>query len=125
PLHVKPMAAVPAAAPDTAVSNTTRAEYLAMVEKAKEYIRAGDIFQVVPSQRFEVPYAGRPIELFRALRHVNPSPYMFCLEFGDFALVCSSPKVHVRCINGGVDIRPIAGTRWRGKTPEEDDALAA
>ncbi|HWB02228.1 MAG TPA: anthranilate synthase component I [Verrucomicrobiales bacterium] len=125
PLHVKPMAAVPAATPETAVSNTTRAEYLGMVEKAKEYIRAGDIFQVVPSQRFEVPYTGRPIELFRALRHVNPSPYMFCLEFGDFALVGSSPEVHVRCMNGRVDIRPIAGTRWRGKTAAEDDALAA
>ncbi len=125
PLHVKPMAAVPAATPDTAVSNTTREEYLGMVEKAKEYIRAGDIFQVVPSQRFEVPYAGRPIELFRALRHVNPSPYMFCMEFGDFSLVGSSPEVHVRCMNGRVDIRPIAGTRWRGKTEAEDNALAA
>jgi len=125
PLHVKPMAAVPAAAPDTTVSNTTREEYLGMVEKAKEYIRAGDIFQVVPSQRFEVPYTGRPIELFRALRHVNPSPYMFCMEFGDFSLVGSSPEVHVRCMNGRVDIRPIAGTRWRGKTEAEDNALAA
>jgi anthranilate synthase component 1 len=125
PLHVKPMAAAPAVTPETAVSNTTRKEYLEMVEKAKEYIRAGDIFQVVPSQRFEVPYGGRPIELFRALRHVNPSPYMFCLEFGDFSLVGSSPEVHVRCMKGRVDIRPIAGTRWRGKTVEEDDALAA
>jgi len=125
PLHVKPMAAAPAIAPDAAVSNTTRDEYLAMVEKAKEYIRAGDIFQVVPSQRFQVPYTGRPIELYRALRHVNPSPYMFCLELGDFSLVGSSPEVHVRCMNGRVDIRPIAGTRWRGKTEAEDNALAA
>ena len=125
PLHVKPMAAVPAPAPAAAVSNTTREEYLGMVDKAKEYIRAGDIFQVVPSQRFEVPYTGRPIELYRALRHVNPSPYMFCLELGDFSLVGSSPEVHVRCMNGRVDIRPIAGTRWRGKTEAEDDALAA
>ena len=115
PLHVKPMAAVPSASPVTAVSNTTREEYLSMVEKAKEYIRAGDIFQVVPSQRFEVPCAARPIELFRALRHVNPSPYMFCMEFGDFSLVGSSPEVHVRCMNGRVDIRPIAGTRWNSK----------
>jgi anthranilate synthase component 1 len=125
PLHVKPMAAAPAAAPANAVSNTTKEEYLAMVDKAKEYIRAGDIFQVVPSQRFEVPYTGRPIELYRALRHVNPSPYMFCMEFGDFSLVGSSPEVHVRCMNSRVDIRPIAGTRWRGRTEAEDNALAA
>ena len=107
------------------VSNTTQAEYEAMVEKAKEYILAGDIFQVVPSQRFEADYPGRPIDLYRALRHVNPSPYMFCLQFGDeFALVGSSPEVHVRAIDGKIEIRPIAGTRWRGKTPEEDAALA-
>jgi anthranilate synthase component 1 len=96
-----------------------------MVRKSKEYIRAGDIFQVVPSQRFEVPYTGRPIELYRALRHVNPSPYMFCLELDDFSLVGSSPEVHVRCTNRRVDIRPIAGTRWRGATEAEDEALAA
>ena len=126
PLHVQPMAAAPAAAaPPHAVSNTTKEEYLHMVEKAKEYIRAGDIFQAVPSQRFEVPYTGRPIELYRALRHVNPSPYMFCLELSGFSLVGSSPEVHVRCIHGRVDIRPIAGTRVRGKTETEDNALAA
>lgn len=106
-------------------SNTTREEFLQMVVRAKEYIQAGDIFQVVPSQRFQTPYSGRPVELYRALRHVNPSPYMFCLEFGDFALVGSSPEVHVRCRNGRVDIRPIAGTRWRGRTEEEDNRLAA
>ncbi len=106
-------------------SNTTRAEYEAMVEAAKEYILAGDIFQVVPSQRFEAEFPGRPIDLYRALRFVNPSPYMFCLQFGDeFALVGSSPEVHVRAIDGKIEIRPIAGTRWRGKTPEEDEALA-
>ncbi|MEM6915464.1 MAG: anthranilate synthase component I family protein, partial [Verrucomicrobiota bacterium] len=86
---------------------------------------AGDIFQVVPSQRFESDYEGNPIDLYRALRHVNPSPYMFCLEFGDeFSLVGSSPEVHVQAIDGQIKIRPIAGTRWRGKTQEEDDALA-
>ncbi|MBP6783684.1 MAG: anthranilate synthase component I, partial [Verrucomicrobiales bacterium] len=107
-------------------SNTTRAEYEAMVLRAKEYILAGDIFQVVPSQRFENDYTGRPIDLYRALRHVNPSPYMFCLQFGDeFALVGSSPEVHVQAIDRHIKIRPIAGTRWRGKTQEEDDALAA
>ncbi len=106
-------------------SNTTREEYEGMVLKAKEYILAGDIFQVVPSQRFESDYTGRPIDLYRALRHVNPSPYMFCLQFGDeFALVGSSPEVHVQAIEGRIRIRPIAGTRWRGKTAEEDQALA-
>jgi anthranilate synthase component 1 len=106
-------------------SNTTKEEYEDMVRKAKEYILAGDIFQVVPSQRFESDYTGRPIDLYRALRHVNPSPYMFCLEFGDeFSLVGSSPEVHVQTIDGRIKIRPIAGTRWRGETQEEDDALA-
>src|SRR5690606_39846092 len=82
-------------------------------------------FQFVPSQRFATDFHRSPVDLYRALRHVNPSPYMFILEFGDFALVGSSPEVHVRAIGGRIDIRPIAGTRWRGKTPEEDDALAA
>jgi len=107
------------------MSNTTQAEYEAMVLKMKEYIGAGDIFQGVPSQRFETDYSGTTLDLFRALRHVNPSPYMFCLDFPQgFALVGSSPEVHVKCMNGRIDIRPIAGTRWRGKTTEEDDALA-
>ena len=106
-------------------SNTTKEEYMAMVEKAREYIHAGDVFQVVPSQRFEADFKGVPIDLYRALRSVNPSPYMFCLQFPDnFALVGCSPEVHVRAIDGHIDIRPIAGTRWRGETQEEDDALA-
>jgi len=105
--------------------NTTREEYEDMVRKMKEYIAAGDIFQGVPSQRFETAYSGSTIDLFRALRHVNPSPYMFCLDFPQgFALVGSSPEVHVKCMDGRIDIRPIAGTRWRGKTQGEDDALA-
>jgi len=108
-----------------AASNTTQAEYEQMVRDGKEYIAAGDVFQFVPSQRFETDFARPPVDLYRALRYVNPSPYMFILELGDFALVGSSPEVHVRSINGRIDIRPIAGTRWRGKTPEEDDALAA
>lgn len=96
-----------------------------MVLKMKEYIAAGDIFQGVPSQRFETEYAGSTLDLFRALRHVNPSPYMFCLDFPQgFALVGSSPEVHVKCLDGRIDIRPIAGTRWRGETAEEDEALA-
>ncbi|MDF1816191.1 MAG: anthranilate synthase component I [Verrucomicrobiales bacterium] len=107
------------------VSNTTREEYEGMVERAREYIFAGDIFQVVPSQRFEAEFTGKPIDLYRSLRHVNPSPYMFCLQWGDeFALVGSSPEVHVQAIDGRIKIRPIAGTRWRGKTEAEDEALA-
>ena len=109
----------------TPSGNTTREEYEGMVLKMKEYIAAGDIFQGVPSQRFETAYSGSTIDLFRALRHVNPSPYMFCMDFPQgFALVGSSPEVHVKCMNGRIDIRPIAGTRWRGKTTAEDDALA-
>lgn len=105
--------------------NTTQEEYEAMVRKAQTYIGTGDAFQVVPSQRFETDYSGSSINLYRALRHVNPSPYMFILQLDDFSLVGSSPEVHVRSINGRIDIRPIAGTRWRGKSKEEDDALAA
>ncbi|MCB1243454.1 MAG: anthranilate synthase component I [Verrucomicrobiales bacterium] len=109
-----------------ASSNTTQSEYEGMVRAAKEYILAGDIFQVVPSQRFTADYTGSPIDLYRALRHVNPSPYMFCLQFGEeFALVGSSPEVHVRAVDGQITIRPIAGTRKRGNTQEEDNALAA
>jgi len=106
-------------------SNTTREEYFAMVRAGQEYIRAGDIFQFVPAQRFETPYDGKPLELYRALRFINPSPYMFCLECEDgFSLVGSSPEVHVRLTDGLIEIRPIAGTRPRGKTPEEDAANA-
>ncbi len=99
-------------------TNMTRDEYIGMTSRMQEYIGAGDIFQVVPSQRFEVPYGGRPIDLYRALRSINPSPYMFCLEFGDLALVGSSPETHVRCEDGRVAIRPIAGTR-----PVSQDAV--
>ena len=107
-------------------SNTTQEEFYAMVRKAHEYIHAGDIFQVVLSQRFQADYDGDPLHLYRALRFINPSPYLFCLKFGgEFALVGSSPEVHVRVINGEVTIRPIAGTRRRGATPEEDEANAA
>jgi anthranilate synthase component 1 len=97
-----------------------------MVSDGKEFIRAGDIFQFVPSQRFSADYAGDPLTLYRSLRFVNPSPYMFCMKFdGRFSLVGSSPEVHVRAINGRIEIRPIAGTRKRGATPEEDEANAA
>ncbi len=124
PLHVSPLnglADVKAPAPR---SNTTQTEYEEMVLKAKDYIAAGDAFQVVPSQRFEADFEGCNIDLYRALRHINPSPYMFVYETPEFSLVGSSPEVHVRSVDGRIDIRPIAGTRWRGETPEEDDALA-
>jgi anthranilate synthase component 1 len=89
----------------------------------KEYIRAGDVIQVVPSQRFSRPFTKTPLDLYRALRTVNPSPYTFILDAGDFALVGASPEVHVRLTDGLVEIRPIAGTRARGATHEEDLAL--
>lgn len=126
PLHTKPMRTRMADAGDggDVRSNTTKEEYMGMVEAAKEYIHAGDIFQVVPSQRFETDFEGTPLDLYRALRHVNPSPYMFVLTCpGGFSLVGSSPEVHVRCIDKKVEIRPIAGTRWRGETEAEDAAL--
>ena len=124
-LHIPPLNGLASFDTPEATSNTTQAEYEAMVTKAKEYIAAGDAFQIVPSQRFETSFSGTPVDLYRALRHVNPSPYMFILQMDDFALVGSSPEVHVRAINGRIDIRPIAGTRWRGQTPQEDDKLAA
>lgn len=106
-------------------SNTTREEFHAMVNASHEFIHAGDIFQVVLSQRFETDFEGDALQLYRALRHINPSPYLFCLKFGsEFALVGSSPEVHVRAIEGNITIRPIAGTRKRGATAEEDDANA-
>jgi anthranilate synthase component 1 len=103
--------------------NFTRPEYEKLVDDVKEYIRAGDIIQVVPSQRFSLPFTKTPLDLYRALRTVNPSPYTFILDTGDFALVGASPEVHVRLTDGLVEIRPIAGTRPRGATPEQDMAL--
>ncbi len=125
PLYVSPLNGLAEIEVPEPCSNTTQAEYEEMVLKAKEYIAAGDAFQVVPSQRFEADFGGSNIDLYRALRHINPSPYMFVYETPGFSLVGSSPEVHVRAIDGRIDIRPIAGTRWRGKTKEEDDALAA
>ena len=105
-------------------SNTTKKEYFDIVEKAKAYIRAGDIFQVVPSQRFQVPFDLPPFALYRSLRRLNPSPFLFYLNFEDFAVVGSSPEILVRVRDKKVTIRPIAGTRPRGATPAEDRALA-
>jgi anthranilate synthase component 1 len=123
----RPGAASPAAMKQTteaAVSNTTHAEYLAMVEKAKEYVRAGDIFQVVPSQRFSRPFTLPPFALYRALRRLNPSPFLYFLNFPGFAIAGSSPEILVRLRDGVVTIRPIAGTRPRGATDSEDRKLA-
>jgi anthranilate synthase component 1 len=104
-------------------SNTTAAEYESMVRQAKEYIAAGDIFQVVLSQRFESPYTLPPFSLYRALRRVNPAPFLYFLDYGSFAVAGSSPEILVRAREGRVTIRPIAGTRPRGATPHEDQAL--
>ena len=101
-------------------SNLTRDQFEDSVRKAQEYIRAGDIIQVVLSQRFETDYDGDPLDVYRALRCVNPSPYMFCLEFGDRKLVGSSPEVHVRLEDRRVEVRPIAGTRPRSDDPAVD-----
>ncbi|MFO1059616.1 MAG: anthranilate synthase component I [Dongiaceae bacterium] len=114
----------PAAVPE-ARSNVAPDEFHAMVERAKRYILAGDIFQVVLSQRFALPFPLPPFALYRALRRLNPSPFLFFLDFGGFAVVGSSPEILVRLRDGKVTIRPIAGTRPRGRTPEEDKALAA
>ena len=105
-------------------SNTSAAEYAAMVDRAKAYIRAGDIFQVVLSQRFEAEFTLPATTLYRALRRTNPSPYMYLLEFGDFSVAGSSPEILVRVQKGEVTIRPIAGTRKRGATPTRDKELA-
>ncbi|MDU8942173.1 anthranilate synthase component I [Ovoidimarina sediminis] len=103
-------------------SNFSHQAYLEAVEKAKEYIRAGDIFQVVPSQRWAQPFSLPPFALYRSLRRTNPSPFMFYFNFGGFQVIGASPEILVRVFGGEVTIRPIAGTRPRGATPEEDRA---
>ncbi|MBI1884446.1 MAG: anthranilate synthase component I [Chlamydiae bacterium] len=105
---------------EEAMSNFSKKDFQAIVEKSKEYIRAGDIFQVVLSQRFCVDLKVDPMTLYRVLRTVNPSPYMFLLKFKNFHLVGTSPEILVRCEEGVVEVRPIAGTKPRGKTAEED-----
>ena len=107
------------------VSNTTPAEYAEMVAKAKEYIAAGDAFQIVLAQRFEAPFTLPPFSLYRALRRTNPSPYLYFLDFGTFAVAGSSPEILVRVRGDVVELRPLAGTRPRGATPHEDKALEA
>jgi anthranilate synthase component 1 len=116
PLVDSPTIQVPA-------GNFTQSRFEQVVEDGKEFIRSGDIIQFVPSQRFTKPFTKSPLDLYRALRTVNPSPYMFILEAGDFSIVGASPEVHVRLTDGLVEIRPIAGTRRRGATHAEDLAL--
>ncbi len=117
-IHVGPLDIAPR-------SNTAPDEFRAMVLRAKEYIADGDIFQAVLSQRFEAPFPLPPFALYRALRRVNPSPYLYFLDFGAFAVAGSSPEILVKASGGIVTIRPIAGTRRRGATPHEDLALEA
>jgi anthranilate synthase component 1 len=106
-------------------SNTPAADYLGMVKRAKDYITAGDAFQIVLSQRFSTPFTLPPFALYRALRRTNPSPFLFYLEFGEFALVGSSPEILVRVRDGEITVRPLAGTARRGATRQEDEQLAA
>jgi anthranilate synthase component I len=124
----RPLAKEPAGNPSAALqiapsSNTTAAEFGAMVARAKDYIAAGDIFQVVLAQRFEAPFALPPFALYRALRRVNPAPFLFYLDYAGFAVAGSSPEILVRTRDDTVTIRPIAGTKPRGPTPHEDKAL--
>ena len=105
------------------VSNFTKQGYLQAVEKAKNYIKAGDIFQVVPAQRWTQDFNLPPFAMYRALRRVNPSPFMFFFNYGDFQIIGASPEILVRLMDNEITIRPIAGTRKRGGTPEEDKAL--
>ena len=104
-------------------SNLSKEVFQANVLRAKHYITAGDIIQVVGSQRFSTPLSASPVDVYRAVRSINPSPYMFLLELNGFSLVGASPEIHVRCEERRVEIRPIAGTRRRGGTPEEDLVL--
>ena len=115
----------PAPLTDQFASPVSQEAYGEIVERAKEYIRAGDIFQVVPSHRFRQPFPHDPFALYRSLRRTNPSPFLFFLNFPEFQLVGSSPEILVRLRDGKITIRPIAGTRPRGATPEEDARLEA
>ncbi len=123
PLQYRPASLLSEAPALDLISNQEKERFLANVERAKAYIEAGDIIQVVGSQRFSAPVASSPLEIYRAARTVNPSPYMFLLELEGMALVGASPEIHVRCEGGRVEIRPIAGTRRRGAGEEEDREL--
>ncbi len=119
----RPAAPVSLPSPPAPESNFTEAGFTAVVERCKEYIRAGDCFQIVPSQRFSIPFALPPFALYRALRRINPAPFLFYFDFSGFAAVGASPEILVRLRDGSVTVRPLAGTRRRGATPEEDKAL--
>jgi anthranilate synthase component 1 len=106
-------------------SHFTEQDYFAAVDRIKDYILAGDVMQVVPSQRLSLPFAAPPLDLYRALRNLNPSPYMYYLDLEDFHIVGSSPEILARLEQGTVTVRPIAGTRRRGRSDEEDRALEA
>ena len=123
PLDVLPAPSLDVLEAPEPTSNTSQKRYLDMVAKAKDYIVAGDIFQVVLSQRFSAPFGLSSFSLYRSLRRLNPSPFLFHLDFGDFALVGSSPEILVRARDGDVTIRPIAGTRHRGIDEDADKAL--
>jgi anthranilate synthase component 1 len=123
PLGKEPMGDAAAALQIAPQSNTTAKEFHAMVARAKDYIAAGDIFQVVLAQRFEAPFSLPPFALYRALRRVNPAPFLFYLDYAGFAVAGSSPEILVRTRDETVTIRPIAGTKPRGPTPHEDKAL--
>lgn len=112
------------AGPSAVTSNLTKAQFMRIVGKAKEYIRKGDIIQVVLSQRFKKNIRSRPFDIYRTLRSINPSPYMFYLKFGNLKLIGSSPEIMVRCEDKKVELRPIAGTRRRGRDEKEDACLA-
>ncbi len=111
--------------PATTESTMGEARYRGAVERAKEYIAAGDVIQVVLAQRFSRPTGARPLDVYRCLRSINPSPYLYHLELGDLSVVGASPEVMVRLEDGVMTVRPIAGTHWRAATPEEDERLAA
>jgi anthranilate synthase component I len=122
----EPLPALPAGSfqPHEVRSNVSQPQFESMVERMKEYITAGDGIQMVPAQRFSTEVDAHPVTIYRALRSINPSPYMFIVRFGDFDLVGASPELLVSLHGRKARVRPIAGTRWRGKTPEEDEALA-
>ncbi|MDO1558527.1 anthranilate synthase component I [Brevundimonas sp. 2R-24] len=121
----RPAATPPASAQVPLQPSLTLEAYSTNVEAAKDYIRAGDIFQIVPSQRFSAPYQGSPFAFYRSLRRTNPSPFLYFLNFGGFQLAGSSPEILARLRGGKLTLRPIAGTRPRGATPEEDARLEA
>jgi anthranilate synthase component 1 len=123
PTEHHPVSVPDEVAPVPFESNVAKEKFFANVLKAKQYITSGDIIQVVGSQRFSTPVKASPVDIYRAARSINPSPYMFLLELTGFSLVGASPEIHVRCEERRVEIRPIAGTRRRGKTADEDAAL--